>query len=60
MWKNFLRTKEAEQIFVLDYYGYRLVDKQADFTIPQEMFYLMGKPLFDEKIRKEQEKHMKK
>lgn len=59
MSKTFLNTKEAEAIFVLDYYGYPLAHKQGDLTIPQELFLLLGKPKFDKKINKEQEKQYK-
>jgi hypothetical protein len=50
MWKTFLKTKEADTIFILDYHGYHLVDKQGDLTIPQELFLLLGKPKFDKKV----------
>lgn len=56
MYNNFLKTDEAKQIFVLDYYGYKIVEKQADLTIPQELFILLGKPKFDERLQKESEK----
>ena len=59
MWKGFLKTKEAEAIFVLDYYGYPIVKKQGDLTIPQELFILIGKPEFDKRLHKEAEKHSK-
>ena len=59
MLNPFLKTKEAEHIFILDYYGYKIVEKQSDLTIPQELFLLMGKPRFDKKIEEEQKKRMK-
>lgn len=59
MLKTFLKTKEAEAIFILDYYGYKIVEKQGDLTIPQELFLLMGKPEFDNKLREEAEKKSK-
>ena len=43
----------------MDYYGYPIVEKQGDLTIPQELFILLGKPEFDEKLHKEREKHNK-
>ena len=59
MWNSFLRTKEAEAIFILDYYGYHIATKQSDLTIPQELFLLLGKPEFDKKIQEEAEKNSK-
>lgn len=59
MSNSFLKTKDAEAIFILDYYGYKIAEKQGDLTVPQELFILLGKPEFDKKIHKEQEKHMK-
>lgn len=59
MLKIFLKTKEAEHIFILDYYGYPIAEKQGDLTIPQELFLLMGKPVFDKKLREEAEKNSK-
>ena len=53
MLKTFLKKPEAEHIFILDYYGYKIVEKQSDLTRPQELFILLGKPEFDEKINKE-------
>ena len=58
MWKGFLRTNEAEHIFILDYYGYPLAGKQGDLTIPQEMFILLGKPKFDKKLKELSEREM--
>ena len=59
MWNPFLKTNQAEHIFILDYYGYHIVDNQSELTIPQELFLLMGKPKFDKKIADEQERRMK-
>ena len=59
MWKGFLKTNEAQNIFILDYYGYPLVEKQGDLTVPQELFLLLGKPKFDKKLRDEAERNMK-
>ena len=59
MLNPFLKTKEAENIFILDYYGYHIVNKQGDLTLPQELFFLMGKPKFDKKLYDEQERSIK-
>ena len=59
MWKGFLKTREAEHIFILDYYGYPLASKQGELTIPQELFLLLGKPKFDKKLHDEAEKQSK-
>ncbi len=60
MLNSFLKTKEAEAIFVLDYYGYPIANKQGDLTIPQELFLLMGKPDFDKRLNEQAEKNYKK
>ena len=53
------KKNEAQNIFILDYYGYPLVEKQGDLTVPQELFLLLGKPKFDKKLRDEAERNMK-
>jgi len=43
----------------LDYYGYHLAERQGDLTVPQELFLLIGKPLFDKRMQERAEKESK-
>ena len=55
MSNSFLKTNEAQNILVLDYYGYKLTERQGELTRPQELFLLIGKVEFDKKINKVKE-----
>jgi len=59
MWKDFLKTNDAINIFILDHYGYPIVTEQSELTRVQEMFILLGKPKFDKKLNDIQEKKLK-
>ena len=60
MLKNFLKTDEAQEIILLDYWGYPLALTQKDLTFAQSMFILKGRAKFEKEMRKAEEKEFKK
>lgn len=54
---NFLKTNDAQQIIWLDYWGYKLADKQQDLTPLQALFLMKGRMKLEEELQKaEQQK----
>ena len=60
MQKNFLKTSEAQEIILLDYWGYPLATTQKDLTYVQRMFITKGRAKFEKEMQEAQEKEMKK
>lgn len=60
MLKTFLKTDDAQEIILLDYWGYPLATSQKDLTYAQRLFILKGRAEFEKEMRKAEEKEMKK
>ena len=60
MLKTFLKTDDAQEIILLDYWGYPLATSQKDLTYAQRLFILKGRAEFEKEMRKDEEKEMKK
>lgn len=60
MWMNFLKTSEAQEIILLDYWGYPLATTQRDLTYAQRLFIIKGRAKFEKELQEAQEKEMKK
>lgn len=60
MLKTFLKTDDAQEIILLDYWGYPLVTSQKDLTYAQRLFILKGRAEFEKERRKAEENEMKK
>ena len=60
MSKTFLKTNEGQNIILLDYYGYKISEKQSEMTLLQELFICHGRVELDKKMNESQEKEIKK
>ena len=60
MWMNFLKTNEAQEIILLDYWGYPLARTQRELTYAQRLFIIKGRAKFEKELNEAQEKEMKK
>lgn len=60
MQKTFLKTDEAQEIILLDYWGYPLAPTQRELTYAQRMFIIKGRAKFEKELREAEEKEMKK
>ena len=58
--KPFLKTNEGQNIILLDYYGYKIAEKQSEMTIVQEMFISKGRVDLDKKMKEAEEKEIEK
>ena len=59
-WMTFLKTNEAQEIILLDYWGYPLAPTQKDLTYAQRLFITKGRAEFEKKMREAGEKEMRK
>lgn len=60
MLKTFLKTDDAQEIILLDYWGYPLATSQKDLTYAQRLFILKGRAEFEKEMRKAEKNEMKK
>ena len=60
MLKTFLKTDDAQEIILLDYWGYPLATSQKDLTYAQRLFILKGRAEFKKEMRKAEKKEKKK
>ena len=60
MLKTFLKTDDAQEIILLDYWGYPLATSQKDLTYAQRLFILKGRAEIEKEMRKAEENEMKK
>ena len=51
---NFLKTPEAQEIILLDYWGYPLATRQQDLTPLQAAFILKGRAKLQEEMNKKE------
>ena len=57
---TFLKSDEAQEIILLDYWGYPLATTQKDLTYAQRLFITKGRAKFEKELQEAQEKEMKK
>ena len=57
---TFLKTDEAQEIILLDYWGYPLAATQKDLTYAQRMFITKGRAKLEKELQEAAEKNMNK
>lgn len=55
-----MKSNEAQEIILLDYWGYPLATTQKDLTYAQRLFITKGRAEFEKKMREAEENEMRK